>query len=1117
MLCPSAALGQDRFDYGNDCNLMVECALEDAVLPTTGTSEETHGFTLVTHSSLAHFNQRCGEPISAQAQVTILCAERPGAQHDQQLILRSPHSLERFEEGIQRHRLEIEYAEPSERDCSVLMDFEVTLNSGRKVQPSCLPEAGYRYQDERSLWLRAQPIDAQVSASRPDRPVAPGELHTLTASFSTSSPQGEQVTLAFSPLEAPFYDLERARVTGSLPPVSVCASTELLDEQVACSNDQRPLCGCDGRVWSGACEATRAGVPIQSAKPNHPACHRDLISSHPTRLTSRFYPLLTALKDAMQGGECAALMPAQSLGPKRLEAGEQLDEELLVQGSALTPRYLLSWRALLTTDELTNYPLSVVLHQDLKASLKTACFDPDAPYVMPGCALDDLCCHQGLSCDPEQALKAFCLKRGDQDCDGLLDVAEASESVFEEDFDQDGLLDGEELKLGTLWNEADSDSDGLSDHEEWQRGTSPVSDDTDSDGLKDALDAQPRRGDADLDGLLDGEDAEPLNPDRDRDGLLDGEDPWPDQPDFDLDGLSDGAETFQNLDPADPADASQLVDSDGDGLSDSFERSVGFDPSTSDGDLDGLSDHEEFSHNTHPLQADSDGDGLSDFDEIFITLTDPSDWDSDSDGLNDLEELFYGSNPRLIDTDLDGLSDLSEVLSLSTDPARRDTDGGGLDDFIEWLAQRDALDASGDERRARSMRALDLEAEARFARLEEEPSVSLIASFEPQPSTEELHRRVLTLPYHHVAQIITLRLSDGAPLPKLNMHYLLDRPASDAVSFQGQANRDRLRATLSSQQPSYAVEVHTQVKVVSYRGGELHLPIEWDVGTSLEPTQTNHLQWVTSSQSSTGSENASPSDEHIVQVTLISSVEHHNALRVELCGDGVDNDFNGLTDCQDPRCLMEPECQMSEEDCFNNIDDDFDGLNDCDDPDCAEFCAVSEVCDDGLDNDLNGFIDCQDPDCLMAPGCAPDEYCEQGDYDYDNACWIWIATASATTWRCATTDSITTSTGLPTVKMSPALMTKRVGRLRRVMTASTTIVTATRTAPMRSARSTSSAVIWANPAAARCATTGSTTTSTGSSTARIPNVMAPSRAPCRAAPLAGAACSIVSAVGAVAR
>ena len=67
------------------------------------------------------------------------------------------------------------------------------------------------------------------------------------------------------------------------------------------------------------------------------------------------------------------------------------------------------------------------------------------------------------------------------------------------------------------------------------------------------------------------------------------------------------------------------------------------------------------------LVSDTDGDGLDDGDEITLG-TDPNDSDTDNDGLNDGSEVnTYGTDPLLSDTDGDGVSDGIEI-SLGTDP-----------------------------------------------------------------------------------------------------------------------------------------------------------------------------------------------------------------------------------------------------------------------------------------------------------------------------------------------------------------------------------------------------------------------------------------------------------------
>ena len=84
----------------------------------------------------------------------------------------------------------------------------------------------------------------------------------------------------------------------------------------------------------------------------------------------------------------------------------------------------------------------------------------------------------------------------------------------------------------------------------------------------------------------------------------------------------------------------------------------------------------------------------------------------------------------------------------------------------------------------------------------------------------------------------------------------------------------------------------------------------------------------------------------------------------EVCGDGVDNDGDGLTDCADIECVCTEECD-------NGADDDGDGDIDCEDADCEEACTEAN-CVDGLDDNGNGDVDCEDEDCWDEPECDTD-------------------------------------------------------------------------------------------------------------------------------------------------
>jgi hypothetical protein len=156
------------------------------------------------------------------------------------------------------------------------------------------------------------------------------------------------------------------------------------------------------------------------------------------------------------------------------------------------------------------------------------------------------------------------------------------------------------------------------------------------------------------------------------------------------------------------------------------------------------------------------------------------------------------------------------------------------------------------------------------------------------------------------------------------------------------------------------------------------------------------------------------------------------------CGDGLDNDCNGLIDCDDPGCqpvgnapgracnparaglacsapaatggtstctVCAPggsftNAQPVETKCADGIDNDCSGLADCLDPNCASLklvCAangerctpdlqcrcpdtsgIETSCDDGLDNDCDAKIDCADTDCSGKPCGQNGRTCNAG-------------------------------------------------------------------------------------------------------------------------------------------
>ncbi len=109
------------------------------------------------------------------------------------------------------------------------------------------------------------------------------------------------------------------------------------------------------------------------------------------------------------------------------------------------------------------------------------------------------------------------------------------------------------------------------------------------------------------------------------------------------------------------------------------------------------------------------------------------------------------------------------------------------------------------------------------------------------------------------------------------------------------------------------------------------------------------------------------------------------------CGDGVDDDCDGDTDCDDSDCVTGGICHV-ENDCSDGIDNDQDGDTDTADSDCHSSCSTEIVeisCTDGCDNDNDGSTDCADTDCNPGASCptteinCTDSLDNDGDGDVD--------------------------------------------------------------------------------------------------------------------------------------
>lgn len=84
------------------------------------------------------------------------------------------------------------------------------------------------------------------------------------------------------------------------------------------------------------------------------------------------------------------------------------------------------------------------------------------------------------------------------------------------------------------------------------------------------------------------------------------------------------------------------------------------------------------------------------------------------------------------------------------------------------------------------------------------------------------------------------------------------------------------------------------------------------------------------------------------------------------CGNMIDDDGDGLIDCEDPDCFNSNLCTV--EICNNGIDDDNDGWIDCSDTECYDLEICVEICDNGIDDNNNGLVDADDPQCTTPSG-----------------------------------------------------------------------------------------------------------------------------------------------------
>lgn len=159
------------------------------------------------------------------------------------------------------------------------------------------------------------------------------------------------------------------------------------------------------------------------------------------------------------------------------------------------------------------------------------------------------------------------------------------------------------------------------------------------------------------------------------------------------------------------------LDTDGDGLSDNFELSIGTNINLPDSDYDGITDYNEVGYDgdansynpvtdLNSINPDTDGDGMSDGWELywnFDPLNDDGakDNDDDSDGLTNLQEYQNNTKPDSNDTDIDGMPDGWEV-SNNLNPVfftdcSFDGDSDSLVNLLEYRNGTDPNDPDTDD------------------------------------------------------------------------------------------------------------------------------------------------------------------------------------------------------------------------------------------------------------------------------------------------------------------------------------------------------------------------------------------------------------------------------------